>query len=305
LIDFVISSVRRTHTAGGGLKVRLNQLILGLGKQPNRKVGAIIAVLVVILHLGYYTFIIGGDHFEWRVYSHLPPLILLSSIYFLKALNVSAFRSTIALALIIAVSLPMPWVYHAEEKKINYLRAVDTLYITVSDKLPFFLWPLAKAQDHLQDWLTDHLVCVRWREHVLFQEDMKARYPIRSLEVPAHAGQFPVGYITTVGVAGWVFPKVAIIDGYGLNDYVIARHVSDAHRERKMAHDRYPPDNYVASYIPNVEVFRGGEVKYLSRLPEYELTKDRIKALDKYWEDKIVHGLKIPDSLAPPSVNRR
>ena len=259
----------------------------------------------MILHAGYYTFIIGGDHFEWRVYSHLPPLILLSSIYFLNALNLSAFRSAIALALIIAVSLPIPWVYYAEGKKINSLRVEDTLYITVSDKLPFFLWPLAKPQDHLQDWLIKHLVCVRWREHQLFQEYMKANSPKRSLEVPLHAGQFPVGAFSTVGVTGWVLPNVAIIDGYGLNDYVIARHVSDSNRVRRMAHDRYPPENYISSYIPNVEVYRGGVVKYFSRIPEYEFTADKIKALDKYWEDKIVRGLTIPDSLAPPTVYPR
>jgi hypothetical protein len=73
-----------------------------------------------------------------------------------------------------------------------------------------------------------------------------------------------------------------------------------------MAHDRTPPDNYLNSYMPNVLIDKGKRAIYFERPSQYELTAKRIRELDKYWEDKIVRGLTIPDSLAPfPKIFRQ
>jgi arabinofuranosyltransferase len=272
----------------------------------HNRIYALVAVTCLLVQVGYYTFFQGGDHFEWRVYSHLPPLILLSSVYCLNVLNTSPMRTLGILSLVVAASLPMPWAYHAAEKKISELKQEETLLITVSDKLPVFMRPLTIIQDKLQTWLTSHLICVRWREHQLFYKHMTEFFPNRSFDVPSYAGQYPLTAITTVGVGGWTLPNVAIIDSYGLNDYIIARYREKVSQDRMMAHDRTPPDNYLNSYMPNVLIDKGKRAIYFERPSQYELTAKRIRELDKYWEDKIVRGLTIPDSLAPfPKIFRQ
>jgi len=266
---------------------------------PDRKICTIVAVMTVVLHLSYYTFIIGGDHFEWRVYSHLPPLLMLSFVYFMNFLKFSPVRTIISLALLIALSIPIPWVHHFEEKKITELKVADTVKLKVSNKLPFFFKSLASLNEHFQSWLIGHLVCVRWQEHRQFLHGQLKLFPERSLELPSEAGPFPVAYFATVGMAGWVFPKVAIIDGYGLNDYVIARIPAKSSGERKMAHDRFAPHAYVSSFLPNVRILEPKKVNVRQRPPDFELTREKIIAYEKFWDDKLVKGINIPDSLAP------
>lgn len=203
---------------------------------------------------------------------------------------------------LILFSIPIPWTIHAAERKVFHLSIADTLYIPTSGKLPFFLWPLTKPDDALQKWLTNHLVCVRRQEHKLFLEDQLKRYPRRSLEVPEYAGKYPLAYFSTVGVPGWVFPNVAIIDGYGLNDYIIAHHEPYPREERKMAHDRYPPEQYVQSFVPNMRVVAPGMVKFYKRPPQLELTPERIREIEDYWEKKIVEGIDVPDSALPSTL---
>lgn len=272
---------------------------------PNRKVCTIVAVMTVVLHFSYYTFIIGGDHFEWRVYSHLPPLLILSFVYFMNVLEFSPARTIISLALLIALSIPIPWVHHFEEKKITELKVADSVKLMVSDKLPFFFKPIARLNEHFQSWLIDHLVCVRWQEHKLFLQGQLELFPERSFELPSEAGLFPVAYFATVGMAGWVFPNVAIIDGYGLNDYVIARLQIEPQIKRRMAHDRFAPHAYVASFLPNVSVKTAKEVLYRQRPPDFELTREKIIIYEKFWDDKLVKQLDIPDSLAPFPTKRK
>lgn len=275
------------------------RLISVFQTSPDRKVCTIVAVTTVVLHLSYYTFVIGGDHFEWRVYSHLPPLLMLSFVYFMSQLNFSPRRTIISLALLIAFSIPIPWVHHFEEKKITELAVADTVKIKVSNKLPFFFKPLARLNEQLQSWLIDHMVCVRWQEHRMFLIGQFEFFPRRNLELPPEAGPFPVCYFSTVGVAGWVLPKVAVIDGYGLNDYVIARLPIGPKIHRMMAHDRFAPHAYVASFLPNVSVMSAKEVRYRQRPPDFELTREKIIAYEKFWDDKLIKRINIPDSLAP------
>ncbi len=266
---------------------------------PDRRVCTIVAVMTVVLHLSYYTFVIGGDHFEWRVYSYLPPLLMLSFVYFMSLLNFSPGRTIISLALLIALSIPIPWVHHFQEKKITELKIADTVKIKVSNHLPFFLKPLARLNEQLQSWLIDHMVCVRWQEHKMFLIGQFEFFPRRTLELPPEAGPFPVSYFSTVGVAGWVLPKVAVIDGYGLNDYVIARLPIGPKIHRMMAHDRFAPHAYVASFLPNVNIMSSGRVRYRQRPPDFELTREKIIAYEKFWDDKLVKRINIPDSLTP------
>ena len=265
----------------------------------NNRVCVGIAVTVVIVHWGYYTFIVGGDHFEWRVYSQLFPLLSLSFLFALRALNLSATKAVMAVILMIALSLPIPWTYHMTERRITYVPLANTLKLTAGDKIPFLVSPLAEVQDSLQSWLTDHLICIRRQKHKLFFENQVRVYPERTFDVPPQVGRFPVANLSTVGVPGWTLPNIAIIDGYGLNDYIVARTPVVQGKERRMAHDRLAPEHYLATFVPNVRLTGVKSIDYSARPPELELTADKIKAIEQYWEDKIVRKMNIPDSVAP------
>ncbi len=258
-----------------------------------------VVVACILGHVGYYTLIVGGDHFEWRVYSQLIPLIYLALLWAIPMLNFGAGKSLGIVAAAIVLSLPIPWTYHSAEKQITYVPLSSALKLTVSDKLPVFIAPLGGVQDNLQSWLTDHLICVRRQKHKLFFENQLRVYPERSFDVPAQCGKYPVGQFSTVGVVGWALPSVNILDGYGLNDYIIARTPVPVEKERKMAHDRLSPPHYFASFVPNVAVTGKKEMLYQARRPDLELTDEKIRMVEAYWVEKIVKGSNPPDSLAP------
>ncbi|MCH9025248.1 MAG: hypothetical protein IH931_07935 [candidate division Zixibacteria bacterium] len=72
-----------------------------------------------------------------------------------------------------------------------------------------------------------------------------------------------------------------------------------------MAHDRFAPHAYVASFLPNVSVMAPKEVRYRQRPPDFELTSEKIIAYEKFWDDKLVKGINIPDSLIPFPTTRK
>jgi arabinofuranosyltransferase len=300
IIVMVVALVRSIQIARKGEKNKAKT-----GDSSKAQLGGIktwnsvVVVGVVLLHFGYYTFVVGGDHFEWRVYSQLFPLLFLSLLWVIRKLDLSPLRGALVVIIAIVLSLPIPWSYHSTEQTVTYVPMANNYKPTVSDKLPFLIAPLAQVQDSLQSWLTDHLICVRRQKHKLFFENQIRRYHDRNFDVPARCGKFPVGKFSTVGVVGWMLPTVNILDGYGLNDYIVARTPVPESKERRMAHDRLSPPKYFASFVPNVWIGENKQVGYLARRADLELTDDKIKAIEEYWDDKLVKKTDPPDSLAP------
>ena len=64
-----------------------------------------LAVAAVSAHVAYYTFVIGGDHFEYRVYSHLVPLLAVSGLW----LAARSFASPPQVVAWLALALAMSW----------------------------------------------------------------------------------------------------------------------------------------------------------------------------------------------------
>ena len=137
---------------------------------------------------------------------------------------------------------------------------------------------------------------MRHQEHKVFFQFLSARLPERSLEVPAGAGAFPVAACQSTGIPGWVFPRVTVIDAFGLNDYVIARHKPYPRRFRLMAHDRYPPAGYMESYSVNYGLMTNQTSGYVPR--DYEITADEIAATEQFWIERVVHGREVPFSYS-------
>jgi arabinofuranosyltransferase len=214
---------------------------------------AVVGALVA--HAGYYTLIIGGDHFEYRVYAHLVPLLWVALV---ALVAVVARRPAVAFALVglqLALSLPIPWTHYAATRNLESRAETHVLIKPVAPLFPSVLRPLVRPFDELQAWLIERHVGMRHQEHKVFRWAQSGFYPRREDGEAVSGEGIPVLDLGTVGVPGWVLPHVAIIDTFGLNDRVVARGPRrNGDGERKMAHDRAPPKGYVACFRPNVSI---------------------------------------------------
>lgn len=242
------------------------------------------ALLAVVIQLGYYTLMVGGDHFEYRVYSYLVPLFFISFLWMLHTLNFKPKTSIAAFCMFILFSLPIPWTHWMLTKNKTDRKETHVLIEPVSNKFPSFLRWYTGAFDDLQSWLIRHHIGMRHQEHKVFYEFHKSAYPPREEGEKIQGDDYPVLATATVGVPGWVLPRVAILDQFGLNDYVIAR--SPFRKSvRLMAHDRVAPPGYVESFLPNVFVAKPGQMGF--RMRPQKLTADRIISLEAYWAGQI------------------
>jgi len=254
-------------------------------------------VLVTILgHVGYYTLIIGGDHFEYRVLSYLIPLVFISMVWMLNRIMSDAVMAACAIGLFILISWPLPWTHWTITRDLTTRDDTWIMRIPIAPDFPRGLRWYAEPFDKLQSWLIEHHVCMRHQEHKIFYEFLSARFPARSMHVPALAGEYPVAAFQSVGIPGWAFPRVAILDAWGLNDYVIARHRARPRKMRYMAHDRIPPEGYLESYSLNYGLMVNQSSGFIRR--DYEVTAEDIKATEEFWIDRIVRGIDLPFSYS-------
>lgn len=273
--------------------------IAGRLSQLNRPLCTTVITATLLIHLLYYTLIIGGDHFEYRVYSFWVPLIFISFVWLLTSLDLKPRAAVTLLGLFVLLSLPVPWTHWIMTKNLTTRDETYIMQIPISERFPGFVRWYGVAFDNLQRWLIQHHVGMRHQEHKIFYEYKRQSNVTRAegehVRTGEHSvGNYPVMVASTVGIPGWVFPHVAIIDAYGLNDYVIARHQTKPFGERLMAHDRYPPEGYRESFRPNVFTMKNRRVKLFPR--ETELTAEMIIANEEYWVNRIVHGRDTADS---------
>ena len=203
-------------------------------------------------HAGYYVFVIGGDHFEYRVLSQLIPFLALASLWFTNRVAHTRVVAAFVLTAIWVTSLPVAWTHFALSQQHTTRKATLGLRVPVSPSFPRWLHWYTRPFDEAQAWLTDHGVCARHQEHKVFWQHQLAISPTREVGQALSGDGFPVAVIGTVGVPGWVLPRVNILDALGLNDRVIARTPPHPGAKRVMAHDRHPPAGYLECFHPNV-----------------------------------------------------
>lgn len=246
-----------------GLWIWLALLVLCLkrGQTPLvRPKGSVpcIAVAAVVLHFAYYTFVIGGDHFEYRVYSHLVLLLFISAVWLVGQVTTQRRTAYLLLAALVVASWPIPWVHWSETRERTTRGEAYMMVVPIAAQFPQpFRTPVA-WWDGLQAWLIDHHVGTRHQEHKVFYEWQKQAWRPREEGLLLEWDDRWVMPWDAVGVPGWVLPHVAIVDSRGLNDHVIARSAVDPAKKRSMAHDRTPPPGYIDCFRPNVTKNRTG-----------------------------------------------
>jgi arabinofuranosyltransferase len=222
-----------------------------------------VPIAVLVAHLAYYTLIIGCDLFEYRVYSHLIPLLFVSAVWLAIRVTDRIGAVAVLVATFLLVSWPIPWVHWWATRDIQ---ARSDTFITISEpiasRFPWPLRPVVARWDGWQDWLIRHFVCRRHQEQKVFLEEVERRLPKRDAGLAMSWGDRNVLIGASVGVPGWVLPNVALIDVYGLNDRVVALYGPQATQseQRKMAHNRKPPTGYTECFRPNVHIKDGSLV---------------------------------------------
>jgi arabinofuranosyltransferase len=241
-----------------------------------------IALATLLFALAWYTFAIGGDHFEYRVYSWTVPLVFLSFVWALARLELRPPAAAVLLAAFVVASWPLPWAHHLATRRLEARAETFKMFRPVAPLLPWPLAPYARGFDELQRWLIEHFVCVRHQEHRAYWRQQLAAYPDREFGLGFERGRLAVMVGKAVGVPGWVLPHVAILDYWGLNDRVIARtpplHLSG--EPRNLAHDRRPPPGYLECFQPNV--LHDPERGLLVAPRSAPLTAERIRACEQF-----------------------
>ncbi len=231
-------------------------------------------------HFLYYTLIVGGDHFEYRPYNHLFPLIFLSLVWALRELKIRPTRMAVAASICVALSLPVPLTHWFLTKDLTTRDKTVFMRVPISPAWPRFLGWYSRPFDRSQNWLISRLVCCRHQEHKIFSQQLLANLPSRSEGQKMQRNGFPVFVTGCVGVVGWVLPEVYIIDSLGLNDYVVARAPILSANFGGMAHSRKAPDGYLEDFQANV-TFDAAGLHVADRMPP--LTAAEVVEIEAKW----------------------
>ncbi|MBM3316351.1 MAG: hypothetical protein FJY75_00720 [Candidatus Eisenbacteria bacterium] len=240
-----------------------------------------LVALALLAHLLYYTLVIGGDHFEYRVYSHIVPLSLVAFVWMLNLARIRPRASLALMAAAVLLALPVPWTHWAQTRRLETREETFLMRAPVAPHWPAAARWYARTFDALQDWLINRFVCVRHQEHRVLHRFEVETYPTRAEGSRIGPDGQPVLAELAVGVPAWVLPRVHIIDLWGLNDHVIARSDRITAPKRQMAHDREPPEGYVECFQPNVFLAGPRRMQVFRREPQ--LTPQQIAACEAQW----------------------
>lgn len=254
------------------------------------------ALVTVLANAGYYTFIIGGDTFEYRIYCHLVPLFLLALVWLLAAVDVAPRRALATLGAFVVLGCPIAWTHYRLALDVPHEQAAgEDVSVPIAQSLPPGLRWYGALFDRSQDWLMDHLVCGRHHSHVHFTDELLATHPTREFGLAMPADEFPVYVIDAVGVPGWTLPNVIILDRHGLNDHVVARAPLAEGHVRQMAHDRSAPREYVAEFRPNVRLLEQAPFVRVRPRRKHPLSAEDIVEIEERWWARADEWLRAGD----------
>ncbi|MBX3464943.1 MAG: hypothetical protein KF830_17380 [Planctomycetes bacterium] len=174
------------------------------------------AVAVLLFHAGYYTFVTGGDHFEYRVLAHLVPLCLLAALAMAARCSDRGAVPAATVALLWLASTPGWW----HLARTSPVTSID--HRPLAPHAPALLRPLVRLHDADQAWLQLHLIGLRCNQHAFRLQEIGAGLPPRTRFAP-DPDDVPVVTAKSVGLLGWRLPDCALLDLHGLNDFVVAR----------------------------------------------------------------------------------
>jgi arabinofuranosyltransferase len=250
----------------------------------------VVAVHLLVLLRG------GGDHFAYRIFVHWVVLAWLAMPWCAHALGRTGRRTLGAVVVLWAAGSAIPWSHHAITSGSGRTFWTETEQV-IAPSWPWPVRPIATVHDRVGRWLAYHLVGTPHHLHVAFLAVQKQRAPSR-MDVPIDGDPtLAVWASPNPGYGAYHLPDIAVIDLLGLNDHVIARTPPPENRKRKLAHERRPPEGYVACFAPNVEV-TAERVTITPRDPP--LDADDIRRCERSWRSWAADPFSSPARPTPP-----
>jgi arabinofuranosyltransferase len=240
------------------LAIRRGAFDLKLLRNP--PIGLLLCLAGIGGQLAYYVLIVGGDHFEYRIFHHLVPLGVVLVCAALTYLRVSSRMTIAILAAWLVMQAVIPWTHWAYTKD-RYTRGETAgMVVPMADKWPASMTgPVVAVWDRLQAGMIAQNVGVRHQEHKVFYLAQRAGFPSRAEGASYPWSDRNVIALGAVGVPGWVYANSAVIDVVGLNDRILAKS-SDrmpVSKHRQMAHEIDASDKYRNCFRPNIKVSTG------------------------------------------------
>ncbi|MSP57149.1 MAG: hypothetical protein EXR69_16365 [Myxococcales bacterium] len=260
-----------------------------------RSPGALVSA-TMLAHAAFYIVWMGGDHFEYRVFAHLILPLYVSGAWLAQWISPNPVWLVGGMLSFTMLSWPIAWTEWRLSLERSTREDTTLMVMPVADALPGPLKPAARAWEALQRWLVPHEIGVRLREHQVLASTFSASLPARRARSDGGWadggvdggpwGARPLTRLGSVGVVGWTYADVAIIDVFGLNDLVVARWKTraEAGLDRRAAHDRLYPAGYMDCWRFNVT---GGDTPATLNLmfhPEVPaMTDDEIRRCETIW----------------------
>jgi arabinofuranosyltransferase len=251
-----------------------------------------VVIVTILFHISYYTYVVGGDHFEYRVYAYLLPVIFVVLNWSLNRLYIHPFHAISITVIFILLSMPVQWTHWLLTKDLNTRKETHIMYAPIAPTWPWAVRWYATAFDKLQSWLIVHHVGMRHQEHKVFWQEQMSKHISRNEGLQMSQEKYLIYATGSVGVPSWVMPHVYIIDEFGLNDYIVARTPIIDDIERLMAHSRRPPKGYIESFRPNVKVSKRKGLIIKERTEP--VTIAYIAENERYWREKLRNTEPLP-----------
>jgi hypothetical protein len=230
--------------------------------------------------VGYYGLVAGGDHFEFKVFHTLVPLYW-AAIAWGLACGWGATRrrrglTLLAATLCVVASWPLAWGHHLATRSLTSRADTFKLRHAMAPHAPAFLRGYVGLYDSMQSTLIDRFYGMRHREHAAFFQWKLGEIPDEPPR-PFDASNPDVALVGEVGLLGYRFPSVAVIDVFGLNDRFIARYRRSQRRNERVGHEGVPPPGYLDAFDANVVIERNRVKRRPHKRP---LTPERIRAIE-------------------------
>ena len=182
---------------------------------------ALVATGTWLGYVGYYTLVVGGDHFGWRPFAHLVPLLFWSVQWLAGAIGLRTRTMLPLLAAFTAFANGFGWWFEGKlvgREKDGFVRA--------STRLPAPLGGWLTTYDRCRAWLRLHYVALPRGLHAVTCAELLQLLPERRAGQVAGLppGQRAVYRTVAAGVVSWSLADVTIVDAVGLNDWFVARH---------------------------------------------------------------------------------
>jgi len=272
-----------------GLPIALAGGLAAWRRGVRPRAAGLVAVACLLAHAAWYTLVVGGDHFEFRVYSQLVPLLGIAVLGALFSLPLGRGAALALFAAFLVVGWAIPWTHWWKTRDLDQRAQTHLLFMPVASSLPFPLRPIGAAWDELERWLVRRHVGLRHQEHKVLYEHLGRVLPSREQGARWFAGEEnPVVVSVSVGMVGWVFPNAHVIDPLGLNDAVVARSPVASDGLRAMAHERRPPPGYLDAFRPELRI--GADFQLMKTERGAPLRDDEIREIERRYRDALDSG---------------